>query len=170
MFHDKFQASACHPTLAIGILHFSKQQELSASYLIERPMIRQKSKKSITWLLIAGMLHLMLIAAPSGMVMASPLEIIETADLQSVGMDMPSCHSETLSTADHLSSQADCDNCKNNTCTNDCSYCAHISIGLNSYNLELPAKPERLASTTFSPQPFDPGYTPTPHPPKQSNS
>jgi len=129
-------------------------------------MIRQNDKKPIAWLLIAGMLHLMLIAASSGMVMANPLETLQAVDSQSVGMETSSCHNDTLSATDISASQSDCDNCTNNACSDNCSYCSHINIGLNNFNLELPAKLNRLASTMFSPQPFDPGYTPTPYPPK----
>jgi len=131
-------------------------------------MIRQQEKKSIAWLLIAGMLHLMLITAPSGMVLANSSETAEIKDIQAAGMDMLSCHNEITATTDGPTSKTDCDNCTDNACSDNCSYCSHISIGLNNYNLELPDKPNRLASTTFSPQPFDPGYTPAPQPPKQS--
>ena len=133
-------------------------------------MIRQKEKKTITWLLIAGMLHLMLIAAPSGMVMANPSETVGMADLQSVNMEMSPCHSDTLPAVDEPISQTNCDDCANSACAENCSDCAQINLSLNSYNLALPAKPDRLANSIFSPQPFDPGYTPTPHPPKQHHS
>jgi len=133
-------------------------------------MIRQKEKKSIAWLLIAGMLHLMLIAAPSGMVMANSSEIVGVADFQSVSMETPSCHNDISPALDEPISQTNCDKCANNACADNCSYCAQINLSLNSYNLTLPAKSDRLANSIFSPQPFDPGYTPQPHPPRQNHS
>ncbi len=133
-------------------------------------MIRPKEKNSITWLLIASMLHLMLIAASSSMVMADPSETMEAAGFQSVGEELPPCHNSISPVADESISQTDCDNCANNTCTDNCSYCTQINISLNGYNVELPAKPEKPVNSSTSAQPFDPGYTPLPYPPKQSHS
>ncbi|MFC1603094.1 hypothetical protein ACFL3U_05970 [Pseudomonadota bacterium] len=133
-------------------------------------MIRLKEKKSITWLLIAGMLHLMLITAPSGMVMASPSETVTIENAQPADMKMPACHTEAMATPDKSILSSDCSNCQNKACADSCSYCTHISIGLHGYNFELPDPPPSLTNTAFSPQPFDPGYTPTPHPPKQHHS
>jgi len=133
-------------------------------------MICQRKNETITWLLIAGMLHLMLISVPSGMVMANPSKIAGAMDLQSISMETPSCHTHTSSALDEAAAQIDCDKCTNNVCADDCSYCIQVNIGLNNYTLELPAKSDGLANSIFSLKPFDPGHTPQPYPPRQSHS
>jgi hypothetical protein len=121
-------------------------------------------RKTVTWILIAALLNLLLIMTPSSMAMANsqknlPLTISQTPD----PIDIP-CHTDT-STAPHQD-PASTDVCSDSVCDDGCTLCLQVSAGIPT----LPASivpPERETFTDQGPSRLDKlSYGIIPPPPK----
>lgn len=130
-------------------------------------MTCQRRKKPITWLLIASLLNLLLIAAPGASAMANNhlLGGLPTANTESMEMDAQGCH-EAIPEAMSMDS-SDCPYCEEgSTCEDRCDYCGQLGMafpdaaaetltGEHSFN---PAAPLYLGRTTVPPPPPPPIY------------
>ena len=100
-------------------------------------MIRHRQKKSIAWLLIAGILHLVLITIPSGMAVASPSSDGQSMHAQIADSDTAPCHKEMQP----ASTQPECNSCADNSCGGDCSFCVNAEVSAGFLNYALPNAP-----------------------------
>lgn len=90
-------------------------------------MIRRRHKKSIARLLILGMLHLVLISVPGGMLMAGPMDCVSMEQAQLSNPDAPACDREAKLIKDQ--GGIACDQCSDDLCAAGCSYCTLAYLG-----------------------------------------
>ena len=129
-------------------------------------MIRQRNKKTVSWLLIVAMLHLMLITS-GGMVMASPQMDGELMPVQSTSSDSSDCdHMIELAP---IETATECDSCQESTCLSSCSTCMQTSLFILTYELHTTPATEAFSDSTPL-KLASLGYTPIPRPPSRLHS
>ena len=135
-------------------------------------MICRSHKRSIAWLLIAGMLNLALIAAQGGMAMANPSQGEQLLSIQLVASDSPPCQQDVTPLLDQIMDleQAACDGCNEDACNESCSICAQVPFGVPAHAMSTALELKTTTVAAFSPKLAGPGYTPIPRPPRQLHS
>jgi len=129
-------------------------------------MIRQREKKSITWLLVLAIIHLMLIA-PGGMVMANSLDIGEPVHVQPMDQNDLVCGKTTQLGLDETA--VECDTCSDSICKISCSSCLHAQFVASHQGLQFTPGGETFSdSVTLRLTPFS--HPPIPRPPRQHHS
>jgi hypothetical protein len=90
-------------------------------------MIHRRHKKSIAWLFILGMFHLVLISVSGGMLMASPLDDAMAVQMQSSNSDASACDMDIKLLIDQ--EKAACNQCSSDSCVINCSFCTPAYLG-----------------------------------------
>lgn len=140
--------------------------ELLILSTIERFMTRQRNRNAFSWLMIAAMLHLMLLAS-GGVVLASPQEKGEPLSMHAMGQSETPCNTENPTVSHDRS--VGCDSCQDSGCQYDCASCAQAHFLSPDHHLS-----QTSGSDAFSASPplklILHSTTPNPRPPQQLDS